>query len=97
MNNYITYNARAKFRRLLESAPGALAIKLVSGKGGGFEVRTLFSRDSHCDIIISMNPPVLVGPRTLGVLKAGSIDFDYKDQEFIITRDNPHVVSANTR
>ena len=98
MNNYLTYNARAKIKRLMDKAhfPNnrCVAVELISPKEGGFNIGFLFSRSTTSTIMVSNNPPVLTDFRTLQQMENGSIDFDYDSGEFIIQR-NKNVVSAN--
>jgi hypothetical protein len=94
MNNYITYCARAKFNRLIESTPGCLAIALTASKGYGFEIEFLFSSGSISDIMISNSPPVFTDIPTLRLMKEASVDFDYDSGEFIITKDSNVVLAT---
>ena len=97
MNNYLTFNARAKIKRLMDNAhlPNnhCVAVELISPSEGGFSIRFLFSRSDASTIIVSNNPPVLTDFRTFQQMERGSIDFDYDSVEFIIKR-NKNVVSA---
>ena len=87
MNNYLTYCARAKFNRLIESTPGCCAIALTAGTGGGFEIEFLYSSGSKSDIMVSNSPKVFTDIPTLQLMKEASVDFNYDSGEFIITKD----------
>jgi hypothetical protein len=94
MNNYITYCARAKFNRLIESTPGCCAIALKADRlWGGFEIEFLFTDVSISDIMISNSPKVFTDIPTLQLMKEASVDFNYDSGEFIITKDS-NVVPA---
>ena len=93
MNNYITYCARAKFNRLIESTQDCCGIALTVGKGGGFEIEFLFTEARVSDIMISNSPKVFTDIPTLRLMKEASVDFDYDSGEFIITKDS-NVVPA---
>lgn len=95
MNNYITYCARAKFNRLIESTPGCVAMSFTAAKPwGGFEFDFLFTLTSKSDIMISNSPKVFTDLQTLQLLKASSIDFDYDSGNFIITKDSNVVLAT---
>jgi hypothetical protein len=88
MNNFLTYCALAKFKHLIESTPGCVAVALTAGKGGGFEIEFLFSSGSKSDIMISNSPRVFTDVPTLQLMKEDSVDFSYDSGEFIITKDS---------
>lgn len=87
MNDFLTYCARSKINQLIKDTPGCLAIGIIAGHAGGFDIEFLYSSGSPSNIMLSNSPPVLTDLKTLKVLKTASIDFDYQSGEFIITRE----------
>ena len=103
MNKLVTYTARAKMKAMIHSMNSGLsntkdrcvAMRITSHPKGGFEIEHVFSGNNKHDIIICNNPCIITDEYTLALLIDGSIDFSYKDDEFIIIRDK-NVILAHT-
>ena len=96
MNNYITPTAQIAFERLLLNDPDSNCIRITSPPGGGFEIRSLFSKAYERDIIICNMPLVITDVLTMSQLVDESIDFSSSAEEFIIKRNPIDVVHTNT-
>ena len=95
MNTYLTYCAQAKMLHLIQESGGAIGMKLSFHRAGGVSIESVYNPREHGDILISSTPKVTTDVFTACRLSKASIDFDYKSQDFIISRD-PHVISSTT-
>lgn len=89
MNKFITYSALAKLRALVDTSSSCIAMKIIYGPLGNFEISKVSSIPSDDSVTISSNPLVITDMLTLTYLVNGSIDFDYPSEEFILTKESP--------
>jgi hypothetical protein len=81
MIEYVTLSAKAKLHQLINSA-GAACAKLTAGELGGFGIE--LPSDVDGSIILNTTPRITTDIVTFRKLSEGSVNFDYRSNDFII-------------
>jgi hypothetical protein len=83
MNNFVTYCARAKLTQMLEGSE-AKAAKIITNKLNGLGVE--FTNSDFSGVLLCLSPKIYTSMATLKLLNSSSIDFDYRTDDFILTK-----------
>lgn len=85
MNRFTTYSANAKILKLLESTQSRAVRIIQAGSKLGLEL--VHTPQTFADIVLTYTPRVYTDLATLQLLDDGSIDYDYSQEEFVLTAE----------